>query len=170
MPAQKGIRERGVDMVVPSQGIHDFLQEISVNRIIGVTFLTWFAAQTLKVIVGVFREKRFNFEWFIGTGGMPSSHAAGVSSLATSVGCVTGFDSPLFAVTSVLALITMFDAQGVRRETGKQAEVLNKILDDIYANKPIREDRFKELLGHTPVEVFMGSLLGIFLSLLFFNL
>lgn len=164
------MRGRGADVTVPSHEFHDFLKELSINRVIGVTFLAWFVAQTLKVLLGVFREKRFNFEWFIGTGGMPSAHAAGVSSLATSVGCVTGFDSPIFAVTSVLALITMFDAQGVRRETGKQAEVLNKILDDVYSNKPIREDRFKELLGHTPVEVFMGALLGIFLSLLFFNL
>ena len=157
-------------MKVVSPQMHDFVAEIGVNRIFGVTLLSWFTAQMLKVVLGIVREKRFNFQWFVGTGGMPSSHAAGVSSLATSVGCVSGFDSPIFAVTSVLALIIMFDAQGVRRETGKQAEVLNKIIDDIYANKGIREDRFKELLGHTPVEVFMGALLGIVMSLLFFNI
>ena len=150
--------------------MHDFLKEIGANRIVGVTLLTWFIAQILKVILGVFREKRFNFLWFVGTGGMPSSHAAGVASLATSVGCVSGFDSPIFAVTAVVALIIMFDAQGVRRASGKQAEVLNKIMDDIYFKKGIREDRLKELWGHTPVEVIMGALLGIFLSLLFFNL
>lgn len=157
-------------MKVVSPEIHDFVKEIGANRIFYVTLLSWFVAQMLKVVLGIFQEKRFNFHWFVGTGGMPSSHAAGVSSLATSVGCVAGFDSPLFAVTSVMALIIMFDAQSVRRETGKQAEVLNKIIDDIYANRGVREDRFKELLGHTPVEVFMGALLGIFISLLFFNL
>jgi len=157
-------------MTVHSQEIHDFLKEIGANRIIGVTLLAWFVAQVLKVILGIFQEKRFNFQWFIGTGGMPSSHAAGVASLTTSVGCVSGFDSPIFAVTSVVALIIMFDAQGVRRASGEQAEVLNKIIDDIYRNKGVREDRLKELLGHTPVEVIMGALLGIFLSLLFFNL
>ncbi len=157
-------------MKVVSPPMHDFVTEIGVNRILGVTLLSWFVAQMIKVLLGVFREKRFNFQWFVETGGMPSSHAAGVSSLATSVGCVAGFDSAIFAVTSVIALIIMFDAQGVRRETGKQAEVLNKILDDIYLNKGLREDRFKELLGHTPVEVFMGALLGIILSLLFFNI
>lgn len=157
-------------MTVPSQEMHDFLKEIGANRIVGVTLLAWFIAQMLKVILGVFREKRFNFLWFVGTGGMPSSHAAGVTSLATSVGCVSGFDSPIFAVTAVVALIIMFDAQGVRRASGKQAEVLNKMMDDIYFKKGIREDRLKELWGHTPVEVIMGALLGIFLSLLFFNL
>lgn len=150
--------------------MHDFLKEVFTNRILGVTLLSWFVAQALKVIFGIFREHRFNFQWFVGTGGMPSSHAAGVASLATSVGCVSGFDSAVFAVTSVVALIIMFDAQGVRRASGNQAEVLNKIIDDIYLNRGIQEDRLKELLGHTPVEVVMGAFLGIFLSLLFFNL
>ena len=157
-------------MKVVSPQMHDFVAEIGANRIFGVTLLSWFVAQMLKVVLGIIREKRFNFQWFVGTGGMPSSHAAGVSSLATSVGCVAGFDSPIFAVTLVLAIIIMFDAQGVRRASGKQAEVLNKIMDDIYFKKGIQEDRLKELLGHTPVEVIVGGLLGIFLSLLFFNL
>ena len=157
-------------MTVSSEEIHDFLKEIGANRIVGVTVLAWFAAQMVKVVLGIYREKRFNWEWVFGTGGMPSSHAAGMASLATSVGCVSGFDTPIFAVTSVVALIIMFDAQGVRRATGKQAELLNKIMDDIYKNKGIQEDRLKELLGHTPVEVIMGALLGIFLSFLFFNL
>lgn len=157
-------------MIKPLPEVHDFLKEIGTNRIFGVTLLAWFVAQVLKVVLGVFQEKRFNFQWFVGTGGMPSSHAAGVASLATSVGCVAGFNSSLFAVTSVIALIIMFDAQGVRRASGKQAEVLNKMIDDIYYKKRIREDRLKELLGHTPVEVIMGALLGIFLSLLFFNI
>ena len=157
-------------MKVVSPEMHDFVKEIGANRIFGVTLLSWFVAQMLKVVLGIFREKRFNFHWFVGTGGMPSSHAAGVASLATSVGCVSGFNSPVFAVTSVMALIIMFDAQGVRRASGQQAEVLNKIIDDIYLKGEIQEDRLKELLGHTPVEVIMGALLGIFLSLLFFNI
>ncbi len=156
--------------MIESSQFHDFLKEIGSNRIVGVTLLTWLTAQALKVVFGVFREKRFNFKWLVETGGMPSSHAAGVTSLATSVGCVAGFDSPIFAVTAVVALIIMFDAQGVRRASGQQAEVLNKIMEDVYFKKEIPEDRLKELWGHTPVEVIMGALLGIFLSLLFFNL
>ncbi len=150
--------------------MHDFLKEVGANRILGVTLLSWFVAQVIKVLLGVYREKRFNFQWFVETGGMPSSHAAGMASLATSVGLVTGFHSALFALASVVALIIMFDAQGVRRATGKQAEALNKILDDIYVKKNIREDRLKELLGHTPVEVIMGAFLGIILSMLVFQL
>ena len=150
--------------------MQDFLSQLGMNRILGVTLLAWFVAQVLKVILGVFRERRFNFKWFVGTGGMPSSHAASVASLATSVGCVSGFDSAVFAATSVVALVVMFDAQGVRRASGKQAGVLNKIIDDIYRNRGIREDRLKELLGHTPVEVIAGAFLGIFLSLLFFTI
>ncbi|MFH1857885.1 MAG: divergent PAP2 family protein, partial [Candidatus Omnitrophota bacterium] len=137
--------------------MHDFLREIWSNRILGVTLLAWFLTQALKVVLGVFRERRFNFQWLVETGGMPSSHAAGMASLATSVGCEMGFHSPIFAVTSVAALVIMFDAQGVRRASGKQAAVLNKIIDDIYFKKEIQENRLKELLGHTPVEVIVGA-------------
>ena len=144
---------------------HDFLREIWSNRIIGSILLAWFVAQSLKVFLGIFREKRFNFKWFVETGGMPSSHAASVASLATAVGLSSGFNSPLFAVASLVALVIMFDAQGVRRNTGKQAEVLNKMMDDIYLKHEIQEDRLKELLGHTPIEVMTGALLGIILTL-----
>lgn len=145
---------------------HEFLQEVGSNRIIGIILLSWFIAQSLKVVLGIFREKRFNFKWFVETGGMPSSHAAAVASLSTAVGLTSGFYSPVFAVSLLVALIVMFDAQGVRRNTGKQAEVLNKIMDDIYLKHEIREDRLKELLGHTPVEVMTGAALGIMLTLL----
>ena len=95
------------------------------------TFIAWFIAQSLKVLLGVLKEKRFNFRWFVGTGGMPSSHAAAVSAMAASVGIHTSFSSPHFAIAMLLAVVVLFDAQGVRQASGKQAEVLNKILDDI---------------------------------------
>jgi acid phosphatase family membrane protein YuiD len=114
-------------------------------------------------------EKRFNFRWFVGTGGMPSSHAALVSSLTTSIGVSYGFDSALFAVTLVFSLIVLFDAQGVRYSSGKQAEILNKMLDDIYWKKRLDEKELKEFLGHTPVEVFAGIALGIIVSLLLYR-
>ncbi len=135
-------------------------------NILLTTFISWLVAQSLKVIVGVFREKRFNFKWFVGTGGMPSSHAATVTALATAVGIHTGFTSPHFAIVLVFTVVVLFDAQGVRRASGKQAEVLNKILDDIYWRKRIKEDRLKELLGHTPVEVIAGTALGITVAVL----
>jgi len=140
---------------------HSFFPEIFYNRILLITLLVWVLAQTLKVFLGVFKEKRFNFRWFIGTGGMPSSHAAGASALATSVGLEYGFNSPLFAVAAAFAIVTMFDAQGVRRATGYQATVLNKMMDDIYVKGQVEEQRLKELVGHTPREVLAGLIFGV---------
>ncbi|MFH1791275.1 MAG: divergent PAP2 family protein, partial [Candidatus Omnitrophota bacterium] len=124
--------------------------------------------QTIKVILGVITEKRFNFKWFVGTGGMPSSHAAAVSGMATAIGINYGIKSPIFALTILLAIIVISDAQGVRRSTGQQAEVLNKILDDLYWKKTIQEDRLKELLGHTPRQVLVGILIGVCVVLIFY--
>lgn len=145
------------------------LVEFGRNYIFWTSAAAWFIAQSIKVTMGVFREKRFNFRWFVGTGGMPSSHAAGVSSLATSIGITYGFDSALFAAVVIFTMIVLFDAQGVRRATGTQAEILNKMLDDIYWKKRLDEDQLKELIGHTPVEVFAGMFLGIFVSLLLYK-
>ena len=92
--------------------------------------------------------------------GMPSAHSAGVSALATSVGMFCGFNSVMFAITAIFALIIMFDAQGLRRSTGRQAEALNKMMEDIYVKHELKQERLLELIGHTPVEVFMGALMG----------
>ncbi len=138
------------------------------NKILIITLTVWALAQTIKVTLGVIRERRFNFRWFIGTGGMPSSHAAGVTALATTCGLELGFQSVMFALAAVFALVTMFDAQGVRRATGQQAEILNKIMDDIYWKGKIETDKLKELIGHTPLQVLMGSLIGCFMSIIFY--
>src|SRR3989338_254038 len=134
-----------------------------------ITFLTWAVAQGLKVLVGVIREKRFNFKWFIGTGGMPSSHAAGATALATTCGLHAGFDSVAFALAVVFAMVTMFDAQGVRRSAGQQAAILNQILDDMYWKGRIEANRLMELIGHTPREVIVGAILGLILSSIFYK-
>ena len=139
------------------------------NSIFLTSAAAWIIAQTLKVLVGVVREKRFNFRWFVGSGGMPSSHAAGVSSLATSIGITYGFDSALFAITLVFTLIVLFDAQGVRLASGRQAGVLNRMLDDIYWKKRFDEAKLKELIGHTPIQVFAGAALGIVVSLMLYK-
>lgn len=133
-----------------------------------ISLLAWVVAQSSKVVLGIIREKKFNFRWFIGTGGMPSSHAAGATALATSCGLNMGFESTIFALAAVFAIVTMFDAQGVRHSTGKQAELLNKIMDDIYWQGKIEEARLKELIGHTPVEVFAGAILGFFIAIIFY--
>jgi acid phosphatase family membrane protein YuiD len=140
--------------------------EITRNKIFMTTILAWLIAQTIKVTIGVIREKRFDFRWFIGTGGMPSSHAAGASCLATAIGLEYGFNSVLFALAALFAVVVMFDAQGVRRSTGKQARILNKVMEDIYWKGRIHESRLRELIGHTPIEVIVGFLLGVLIALL----
>ena len=128
-------------------------------------FMSWLiaclVAQGVKIVLGVLRLKRFDFRWLIGTGGMPSTHAAGVTALSMTVGYDTGFDSPLFAVSVAFTVITLFDAQGVRRWSGRQAQVLNKIIEDMYFQRRIQEQRLKELLGHTPIEVLAGMGVGL---------
>ena len=147
---------------------HAFFPEIFQNRILLTTLAVWFLAQSLKVVIGVIKERRFNFRWFIGTGGMPSSHAAGATALATSVGLEYGFNSPLFAVSAAFALVTMFDAQGVRRSTGYQATILNKMMEDIYWKGQIEQQRLKELVGHTPIEVLAGFVFGVCLAMILY--
>ena len=146
-----------------------FFGELLENKVLIITFLVWIVAQCVKVLLGVIEEKRFNFKWFIGTGGMPSSHAAGATALAVTSGLYLGFDSVGFALAAVFALVTMFDAQGVRRATGQQAQILNKILDDIYWRGKVEAEQLRELIGHTPVQVFVGSLLGFAMSLFLYH-
>lgn len=144
----------------------DIFSQISDNKIFITTLIAWIIAQAIKVMLGVIKQKRFDFRWLIGTGGMPSSHAAGASCLATSIGFQYGFDSVYFAIAASFAIVVMFDAQGVRRATGKQAGILNKIMEDIYWKGKIDEVRLRELIGHTPVEVIVGFLLGIAVAVL----
>ena len=139
----------------------DPLLEFAKNHMFWTSASAWLIAQTIKVVLGVFREKRFNFKWFLGTGGMPSSHASGVTALAASIGIQEGVGTPLFAFAAMFAVVVIADAQGVRRATGKQAGVLNRIIEDLYWGKQIANDRLKELIGHTPIEVFAGIFMGL---------
>lgn len=143
----------------------DFFTALKKNEVFLAALFAWLLAQTIKVIIGIIQKRRFNFKWFVGTGGMPSSHAATVSALATSIGLIYGFSSAFFAVTFFFAFIIMFDAQGVRRQSGRQAGVLNKIIEDIYLQKGVNQERLMELLGHTPIQVFIGSGIGILVAL-----
>jgi acid phosphatase family membrane protein YuiD len=95
---------------------------------------------------------------------MPSAHAASVATLATAVGLKEGFSSSLFALSAIVALIAMFDAQTWRRSIGIQARILNNIMDDVYAGRKVEEEKLRELIGHTPIEVFVGGLLGILVA------
>ena len=133
-------------------------------------FMSWLiaclVAQSLKILGGVIRLRRFDFQWLIGTGGMPSTHAAGVTALSVAVGDRVGYDSPLFAAVVAFTVITLFDAQGVRRWSGRQAQVLNKIMEDMYFKRRIQEQRLKELSGHTPFEVLVGMGVGLVTAVL----
>ena len=135
------------------------------NRVFLAWFVACLVAQSIKIVLGTIRQRRFDFRWFIGTGGMPSTHAAGVTALSAAVGIHVGFDSPLFAIALVFTLVTVFDAQGVRRWSGRQAQVLNKMLEDMYFKRRIQEERLKELLGHTPTEVIAGMGVGLVTAL-----
>ncbi len=126
-------------------------------------------AQILKVIFYFLTHKKINFKIFTTTGGMPSSHSAGVVSLSMSVGLVEGFSSVSFAIALGFALVVLQDAAGLRRAAGKTAATLNRLVSEIieHTNETKPYEVLKELLGHTPFEVFMGSLLGIACALWF---
>jgi acid phosphatase family membrane protein YuiD len=131
------------------------------NNTFWVSVACGITAQTIKVVGTYLRERRVNFKQFVEMGGMPSAHSAAMAALAMYVGLDRGFGSALFAITLLLSLMVMYDAAGLRRAAGQQAEILNRIFDDLYASKRIRDERLRELLGHTPIEVIAGALLGI---------
>lgn len=138
----------------------EFMALIGLNVTLMTALTSWFVAQVLKTITFAWKDKEFNARRMVGAGGMPSSHTSLVVSLAAAVGFHDGWESPLFAVTVVLASIVMYDAAGVRRAAGKQAKVINELVREMKVEHTIRENRLKELLGHTPLEVFAGALLG----------
>ncbi len=144
----------------------EFFESFGNNRVFQVAALSWFIAQTMKVIHTFIIKKRFDFTRFVGSGGMPSSHASFVMGLTTAVGLKNGWDSTYFAIALCMSLVIMYDAAGVRRAVGKQAIILNKMLEDVQDKKKkiITERRLKELIGHTPVEVIAGAILGIIIA------
>jgi acid phosphatase family membrane protein YuiD len=142
------------------------LDGIKNNNVLWASLLAWFIAQSLKVIHSLIVDGRFNVWRFVGSGGMPSSHSSFVMGLTTSIGKLHGWDSTIFALSLCMALIVMYDAAGVRRAVGKQAIILNKMIEDLHKKreKKLTEQRLKELVGHTPVEVFAGAILGIIIG------
>ncbi len=139
---------------------------LPVSRAYFAVAAAWALAQSIKVIRNVIRRKRFNVRWIIDTGGMPSSHSAGTAAVATVVGIYAGVNSVLFLLALVFALVTMFDAASVRRSVGRQAIILNRMIDEIYAQGKFSEQYLREFLGHTPIEVIVGACLGIAVSFL----
>lgn len=142
--------------------------DIFSNRILICALLSWLIAQAMKIPTYWLVEKKLDWRRIMGSGGMPSSHTAFVVALTIMVGSVEGFQTALFAVCFTLAAIVMYDATGVRRETGTQAQVINEILRNVFINgKPISDDNLKELVGHKPIEVAGGAIIGLITSLCF---
>jgi uncharacterized protein len=136
------------------------------NRVLWASFIAWAVAQISKTIYEIVRERKVVLSRIVSSGGMPSSHSALVTGLATATGRMVGVGSTAFAITVVLAGIVMYDAAGVRRAVSIQARLLNKMLDEAFQGHPIAEKRLRELIGHTPVQVFVGGLVGIIVGLL----
>ena len=136
------------------------------NRILIAAFLAWAIAQVSKTIYELIRQRKLIVSRLVSSGGMPSSHSALVTGLAAATGRVSGLGSAPFAITVVLAVIVMYDAAGVRRAVSIQARILNQMIDEAFQGHPIAEKRLRELIGHTPVQVIVGGLLGILIGLL----
>ena len=151
------------------QFIHSVL---TFNEILTVSLLSWFVAQVLKTIINFVLLGRFQLERMWGDGGMPSAHSATVTAMVIATARSEGIHSAIFAVAAVVAIITMHDAMGVRRETGEQAKVLNKMLEQwievTEENNPFLQNmHLKEMVGHTPLQVMAGFALGILVGFLY---
>lgn len=150
--------------------MHDILGFLQ-NRVLICALTAWFVAQTMKIPTYWLIEKKLDWGRFFGSGGMPSSHSAFVISLAMMVGATEGFDTAAFAISVVLSAIVMYDASGVRHETGVQGQVLNEIIQKVFVDgQPITDKELKELVGHTKVEVAGGFLVGLLTALAFIYL
>ena len=146
-----------------------FLQELVHNEILMSAGLSWGLAQVIKTIIHMIINKEFVAERLIGSGGMPSCHSATVCALTTSVIINEGINSPFFAIAAILSIIVMYDAMGVRRETGIQARVLNELTEVIekMGSDLSNDEKLKEFVGHTPIQVFVGAVLGIIIALIY---
>ena len=144
-----------------------FLTDLTHNIIFMSAITGWFVAQVLKTIIHIIVNKQFVAERLVGGGGMPSSHSATVCALATATGIRYGGGSFEFALAAVFAIVVMYDAMGVRQETGKQGKVLNEMMEIFtQMGKNIdAEKALKELVGHTPLQVLMGAILGIIIAI-----
>ena len=143
------------------------MKELLTNKLLWIPLATWLMVQLFKLVVEIFsaKDRKINFRRILGSGGMPSSHTACITSLATSIGMSEGFGSTTFALAAVFCFIVMYDATGVRRAAGKQAAILNKMIEN---DKSINvQEKLVELIGHTPFEVLVGAIVGIAIGIIF---
>ncbi|MBI1793464.1 MAG: divergent PAP2 family protein [Chloroflexi bacterium] len=140
------------------------------NRVLIIAMLAWTAAQVLKVPMEYLRSRKWNWAMALAAGGMPSSHSALIVSVTQAIGLYQGFDSPLFALGVAVTMIVTYDAAGVRRQAGKHAERINMLFDELMRGQMPDEKELREVLGHTPLEVAGGILLGIVIAMAMWSL
>jgi uncharacterized protein len=138
-----------------------FIKELFNNQALIGALIGWTIAQTVKVPLEYLRTKRWNWVLLFRTGGMPSSHAALVAGVAHGIGLRDGFDSTVFAIAAVLAIVVIYDATGIRRQAGKHASLINAMIQDLASGHPLKQELLREVLGHTPLEALGGLLLGL---------
>ena len=131
------------------------------SKYLYVPVLLWFGIQLFKLLYDLVTTKKFNFKRILGAGGMPSSHSAVVTSITTLIGKTEGVGSPIFALSLMFAFVVMYDAAGVRRAAGKQAKILNRIIETPGLTNQEVSEKLVEVLGHTPTQVFVGALIGL---------
>ena len=151
--------------------MNNIFVELIHNRILMAGAIAWVASQIMKTIIHFIINHKIVWERLMGDGGMPSSHSATVAAVATATGLFRGVGSPEFAIAFILAIIVMHDARGVRRETGKQAVVINNMVEwfaELGNSEMTPEETLKEFVGHTPMQVFAGGILGVVVALIFF--
>ena len=144
----------------------NIVMSIITNKYIYIPVILWFLVQTFKVICDLILTKKFDFKRIMGAGGMPSSHSAVVVSLATLIGKYEGVDTAIFALAVVFSFIVMYDAAGVRRAAGKQAKLLNKIIETPGLSSIQVQEKLVEVLGHSPIQVFVGALIGAIVGII----
>ncbi len=139
--------------------------QIVSNPVLQAAVLSWFLAQLIKLVIETYRNKKVDLRILMSAGGMPSSHASSITAAMLGVGLFEGFDTPVFGLAFIISMIVLYDAAGVRRQAGRQAEKINKMINELLKGHPLSQEQLQEVLGHTPFQVFMGFLLGIGVTL-----
>jgi acid phosphatase family membrane protein YuiD len=134
------------------------------NQALVAALLAWGLAQAMKLPVAYLRTQRWDWSLLLRVGGMPSSHSALVTAAAHAIGLTAGFDSTLFALAVVLAMVVIYDATGIRRQAGRHAEIINAMVRDLVEGHPLRQEQLREVLGHSPLEALVGLLLGLLIA------
>ncbi|MBR1736333.1 MAG: divergent PAP2 family protein [Firmicutes bacterium] len=147
----------------------EYLHQFFSNRIVGVAVMSWAIAQAIKMIIDFIQNKKIDMSLALSSGGMPSSHTSFVTAIMVSVGLKEGFDSTSFAICFVLSMVVMYDAAGVRRAAGRHAAILNQLIENAENFGITFDEKLKELLGHTPLQVVAGAILGTVMACAFYK-